>query len=46
MRGEVFADLRDGVVAVPLPPAVWSGLTVLLTGGVLTARGRVMRWFR
>jgi hypothetical protein len=35
-----------GVVAVPLPPAVWSGLTVLLTGGVLSARGRIMRWFR
>ena len=29
---------------VPLPPAVWSALTVLLTGGIWNARARARRW--
>ena len=45
-------DYNDLVVEVtttdpaiaPLPPAVWSALTVLLTGGFWNARGRVRRW--
>ena len=31
--------------AVPLPPAVWSGLTVLLTSGLWGGRARLRRWF-
>lgn len=35
---------NPAVVGVPLPPAVWSGLTVLLTGGLWGARARLRRW--
>jgi hypothetical protein len=30
--------------AIPLPPAVWTGLTVLLGGGLWSARHRIRRW--
>jgi hypothetical protein len=47
-------DFNDMVVeitgasphAIPLPPAVWSGLAVLLTGGLWNARARVRAWLR
>lgn len=32
--------------AIPLPPAVWSGLAVLITGGLWNARARLRAWFR
>lgn len=35
----------NAVVAVPLPPAVWSGLAMLLSGGLWGARTRVRQWF-
>lgn len=37
---------QSGAHAVPLPPAVWSGLAVLLTGGLWSARVRVRNWFK
>lgn len=30
--------------AIPLPPAVWTGLMVLLSGGLWNARGTLRRW--
>lgn len=30
--------------AIPLPPAVWTGLMVLLSGGLWNARGALRRW--
>jgi hypothetical protein len=35
-----------GPHAIPLPPAVWSALAVMLSGGLWSARARVRAWFR
>jgi hypothetical protein len=32
--------------AIPLPPAIWSGLAMLVTGGLWNARARVRAWFK
>jgi hypothetical protein len=31
--------------AIPLPPSMWSGLVLLLTGGLWNARAALRRWF-
>ena len=35
-----------GPHAIPIPPAVWSALAVMLSGGLWSARARVRAWFR
>lgn len=32
--------------AIPLPPAFWSGLAMLVTGGLWNARSRMRAWFK
>lgn len=41
---EVTAAAAPAPAAIPLPPAVWSGLLVLLTSGLLNARSGLQRW--
>jgi hypothetical protein len=41
-HGESILQLPP--TAVPLPPAVWSGLSMLLGGGLWTARRKIRRW--
>lgn len=42
----VIEITANAPTAVPLPPAIWSGLAVLLTGGLWNARTRVRGWFK
>ena len=41
----VEVTTSNAVTAIPLPPAVWSALVVMLSGGLWSARARLARWF-